>query len=122
MWVALCLDFDLAAQGETFEEARNHLDGMITEYVADALTGPDRDHAASLLNRRAPWRYWLHYYLLGLAQWVRGRTPAGRQSFQKPCRSPWPGERTLSAPDLPRGQAYPARLGVHAPPPARDIA
>jgi hypothetical protein len=82
-WVALCLDFDLAAQGETFEEARNHLDGMITEYVADALTGPDRDHAASLLNRRAPWRYWLHYYLLGLVQLVRGRTPASRQLFQE---------------------------------------
>ena len=83
VWVALCLDFDLAAQGETFEDARNHLDGMITEYVADALTGPDHDHAATLLNRRAPWRYWLRYYALSLVQWMRGQRPAGRQSFQE---------------------------------------
>lgn len=78
-WVALCLDFDLAAQGETFEEARTRLDGMMTDNVADALTGPDRGHAAALLNRRAPWHDWVRYYTLSLVQWVRGQIPVGRQ-------------------------------------------
>jgi len=82
VWVAMCLDFDLAAQGETLAEARAHLDAMITDYVADALTGEDRDHAAALLNRRAPWRYWLRYFVLSLVRLVRPHA-ASAQSFQE---------------------------------------
>lgn len=32
-WVAVCLDFNLAAQGDSFEEVKIKLEAMITEYV-----------------------------------------------------------------------------------------
>jgi hypothetical protein len=83
VWVALCLDFDLAAQGETFADARARLDAMINDYVEDALTGEDRAHARSLLNRRAPWRYWLRYYWFALVQKVRIRPPRGGRPFRE---------------------------------------
>lgn len=63
-WVAMCLNFDLAAQGDTFEEARQHLDEQIRSYVEDALVGEDREHAHSLLSRKAPWSEWVKYWLL----------------------------------------------------------
>lgn len=63
-WVALCLDFNLAAQGDTFEEVKTKLDAMIAEYVYDALAGPDKQYAAQLLSRRAPFIAWLKYFFL----------------------------------------------------------
>lgn len=61
-WQAFCLDFDLAAQADSFEEARAKLASMIGEYLYDALRGEDRDHADQLLRRRAPWHMWLRFY------------------------------------------------------------
>lgn len=63
-WVALCLDFDLAAQGDTFEEARQCLDEQIRSYVEDALIGEDREHAPALLSRKAPLSEWVKYWFL----------------------------------------------------------
>jgi predicted RNase H-like HicB family nuclease len=75
-WVALCLNFDLAAQGETFDEAKARLDAMLNEYVADALTGADQDQADAFLNRRAPWYYWLRYWAyVALARLRPRRSP-----------------------------------------------
>jgi len=67
IWVALCLDFDLAAQSETFHDARRKLDAMIVDYVESALVGEDREYADQLLNRRAPLRYWAKFYWFVLA-------------------------------------------------------
>ena len=61
-WVAFCLDFDLAVQGDSLEDVRRRLDAQIAEYVYDALAGEDRAHADELLSRRAPLRLWLRYY------------------------------------------------------------
>lgn len=63
-WVAMCLDFDLAAQGDTFDEARQSLDGQIRSYVEDALIGDDQQHAPALLARKAPFTEWVKYWLL----------------------------------------------------------
>lgn len=76
-WVGLCLDFDLAAQGETFDEARLRLDAQIATYLREALAGPDREHAGNLLRRRAPWRYWAMYWAALLAHRMHLR-PAAR--------------------------------------------
>lgn len=73
-WVAMCLDFDLAAQGDTYLEARERLAAQIHGYVRDALVGDDQDQAAYFLTRRrAPLRYWLKFYWLGLLAALRGR-------------------------------------------------
>jgi len=61
-WIAFCLDFDLAAQADTFEQAKTKLESMIKEYVFDALVGEDKGYAEQLLTRKAPLFEWLKYY------------------------------------------------------------
>lgn len=84
-WVALCLDFTLAAQGGTFNEAKACLDAQIREYVYDALQGEDRPHAAYLLSRRAPMRDWIKYYFHRLRAQVlrRGGKPRTHKPFKE---------------------------------------
>ena len=62
-WQAFCLDLCLAAQADSFEDAKHRLDSMIREYVYDAVAGEDKEHVEQLLlHRSAPWRYWVKYY------------------------------------------------------------
>ena len=65
-WVAVCLDFNLASQGDSFEDVKSKLEAMIAEYVYDALAGEDKRYAAQLLSRRAPLSFWLKYYFIKL--------------------------------------------------------
>ena len=50
-------------RGESFQDVKRILEGMIKEYVTDALTGIDREFAGALLRRRAPLKYWMKYYV-----------------------------------------------------------
>lgn len=64
LWFAVCLDLSLAAQGASFEEARQKLDAQIQEYLQDALCGQDQKHAEYLISqRKAPAGEWARYYL-----------------------------------------------------------
>lgn len=65
-WSILCLDFDLAAQGATLDQAKVSLDAMLKEYLYDALAGKHKDAASYLLRRRAPLKYWIKFYWLCL--------------------------------------------------------
>nr|VFK21504.1 MAG: hypothetical protein BECKLPF1236B_GA0070989_12602 [Candidatus Kentron sp. LPFa]VFK65968.1 MAG: hypothetical protein BECKUNK1418G_GA0071005_107416 [Candidatus Kentron sp. UNK]VFK70613.1 MAG: hypothetical protein BECKUNK1418H_GA0071006_103328 [Candidatus Kentron sp. UNK] len=62
-WQAFCLDFTLAAQGDTFEESRAKLVSMVEEYIYDAVNGEDRKYRKQLLSRRASARFWVKYYV-----------------------------------------------------------
>jgi len=64
LWLAVCLDFALAAQADTLDEARHKLDAQIRDYLHDALAGTDRMHAGQLLARRAPLSFWMEYWAL----------------------------------------------------------
>lgn len=63
-WQAFCIDFCLAAQGESLPEVKNKLKSMISEYLYDALVGEDREFANQLLKRKAPFKQiaTYHYY------------------------------------------------------------
>jgi hypothetical protein len=61
-WTLLCLDFSLAAQADTIAEAQRLLREQIVHYVEDVTVGPDQEHAAELLRRPAPLKYWVKYY------------------------------------------------------------
>lgn len=63
-WQAFCIDLNLAAQGDTYEEVRRKLHLQIDEYVSDALTGEDREYADQLLDRPAPFSIRAKYYIL----------------------------------------------------------
>jgi hypothetical protein len=70
-WQAFSLEFGLAAQGASAQEAKRKLESMIEWYVRDALVGEDREHAYELLVRRkARWPIFLRYYLAWAASHV----------------------------------------------------
>ena len=62
-WEAACLEFCLAAQGDTLEEVRAKLDAQIRSYLKDISEGgPDYEYQHELLNRRAPFSSYLTFY------------------------------------------------------------
>ncbi|MGR8932499.1 MAG: DUF1902 domain-containing protein [Gammaproteobacteria bacterium] len=63
VWVAVCLDFCLATQGDSFDEVKHKLEEQINDYVTEALQ--DKEYGVQLLNRKAPFSSWLEYY------WIR---------------------------------------------------
>ena len=52
LWVAMSLEFGLAAQAHSELDARNKLRAQVRDYVTEAYT-IDKAHQTSLLNRRA---------------------------------------------------------------------
>ena len=62
LWVAVCIDFCLATQGESPEEAKQKLEEQIVFYVEEALE--DKVYGNQLLNRKAPLSNFLVYYLI----------------------------------------------------------
>lgn len=83
-WIVMSLEFSLAAQAETLEQAQHLLHSQITEYLTDALVGQDREHAAELLSRRAPLKYWVIYWV---ARCIRN---IGNHKIVKTFREPMP--------------------------------
>jgi hypothetical protein len=61
-WQAFSLEFGLAVQANTKQEAKRKLEIMIYSYLFDALVGEDRDHAEELLRRRATPSVYVKYY------------------------------------------------------------
>lgn len=85
-WSLMCLDFSLAAQAETLEEAQVLLQSQIKEYLIEALEGQDRAFAPSLLSRRAPAKYWLKWWW-GVAQRkLLKQHNAQQKAFRDPMR------------------------------------
>jgi len=50
IWVAVCLDFCLATQGDSLNEVKRKLEEQITFYVSEALE--DKEYGNQLLGRR----------------------------------------------------------------------
>ncbi|MCC5824700.1 hypothetical protein [Alkalimonas sp.] len=63
VFVAVCIDLCLAAQGESLQDAIEKLDSQIAFYVTDVYEN-ERDHAEQLLTRKAPWQQRLTYYAI----------------------------------------------------------
>ncbi len=64
VWVAICLDFTLAVQGESLEEVKRKLEEQISFYVEEAFQ--DKEYGSQLLSRRAPISSWIEYYFIRL--------------------------------------------------------
>lgn len=85
-WEAICLNFDLAVQGESFEAVRASLEQAIRMYIDYAVDQPEAVRE-ELLSRRAPWHvrakvaFQLFTYSL-----FRSRPKADAQAgFPVPC-------------------------------------
>ncbi len=81
-WSARCLDFTLYAVGETQEEAKEKLVLEIDEYLYQAIEGIDKEFAAQLLLRRAPFQDWALYYAISFLQNFRSFSGWFGQTFQ----------------------------------------
>lgn len=71
-WIVACLDFDLAAQDDTFEGAKRRIADQIQTYIETALTLDCGIHAEQLLNRKAPLGDWLLFYVGSFLQFFHG--------------------------------------------------
>jgi hypothetical protein len=97
-WQVFSLEFGLAAQADTFAQARKKMDGMIQGYLYDALVGEDREHALDLLTRTAPWWVFVRYYWAGFLSGVAAgihRSKKGKRL--KTFGEPWGVEFTKLA-------------------------
>ncbi len=65
-WQAFCIDYSLAAQGDSFQEVKYKLERMMSDYVYDALAGEDREFVGQLLTRKAPFSQFATYYWISL--------------------------------------------------------
>ena len=61
-WVAVCIDYNLAAQAGSLIEAKGKLMDMVDEYIFDSVSGEDIIHASHLLHRKASFYFLLRYY------------------------------------------------------------
>lgn len=91
VWSAICIDFSLAAQASSFDDAKRKLNAQIVDYVRDAMT-VDREHAAYLLQRRAPFSQLLAYRILRLRSRVHALKTASTKLFTQalpvvPCNA-----------------------------------
>lgn len=70
VWVAVCIDLCLAAQGSTLVDAKQKLHDMVHSYIEDAF-GTDSAYAAQLLQRKAPTSQIIRYHwILFLTKWM----------------------------------------------------
>ncbi|MCQ4257451.1 hypothetical protein [Stutzerimonas stutzeri] len=84
LWIAACPQFTLAAQGDSFEEAKGKLEAQIKSYVVEALT-VDRAHAAELLSRQAPLAMRLRYQVLSFVCNLARSSRKRIRFFQEPA-------------------------------------
>lgn len=83
LWIAACPSFTLAAQGDSFEEAKRKLEQQIKSYVVEALT-IDREHAGELLSRKAPWYVTARYEALVLLSRLSASFKRRFKAFKEP--------------------------------------
>lgn len=85
-WEAICVDFDIAVQGTSFDEVRAMLNEAVASYVEDAMAEApaDRDR---LLNRHAP--LWVKFKFaaafLAHISFGRSRSKELQAGFDIPC-------------------------------------
>jgi hypothetical protein len=85
-WEALCIDFDLAVQGQSFEEVYHFLNFAIVDYVSRVRELPPADRER-LLKRRAPLWEQLSFLLSLLRGALRshGGGDDERHGYTLPC-------------------------------------
>lgn len=88
-WQAICLDLDIAVQGETLDEVRSALNSAVRSYVIDVLALKDGRDKYRLLNRRAPLLLRLNYAARLAWQSLNAHRRDGgmRESFEIPCHA-----------------------------------
>jgi hypothetical protein len=84
-WEAICLDFDVAVQAESFAEVSRKLGEALHSYVEYVNTLPEEDRKRFLM-RQVP-RYVRAKFILGVISTMlfQRADRSGHQSFGLPC-------------------------------------
>ena len=89
-WEGICIDFDIAVQGKSFDEVRTLLDEAVHSYVIDACA-EEPSTARRLLNRKAPLSVRLGLAASYLAHIVSSSNHDGdreyKAGFDLPCHA-----------------------------------
>jgi len=87
-WEAICVDLDIAVQGETFDEVYHLLRAEIADYLACAAQEAP-DQARRLMTRSAPWYVRLRLKLAFLWIWFihSGSDDGNTAGFTVPCHA-----------------------------------
>ena len=86
-WEAICLDFDLSVQGETFEQVYRDLNQSIEMYMEYVATLP-KEERGQFLGRRAPLNLRLKYVWALLWAAFKSKTnDAERAGFLVRCQA-----------------------------------
>ncbi|MGH7052445.1 MAG: hypothetical protein ACREFK_10785 [Stellaceae bacterium] len=84
-WEAICLDFDIAVQGESFSKVEQKLREALNSYIEYVNTLPQQDRQ-QFLDRRVPWHVRARFVLgVTLSMLFHGADGSGPQSFGLPC-------------------------------------
>ena len=87
-WEAICLDFDLAVQGDSFEDVYHGLNKMVVGYleVVESYSASDRKR---FLRRKAPFLLRLKYAMIFFLTYLMDSpTKMERHSFTAYTRCP----------------------------------
>ena len=83
-WWAICLDLDIAVQGDSFPEVRDSLHQAIDMYLERVSELPAHEQAR-LLRRRAPWYLRAKFHLHALLEKVRRQDGGRHRQFVIPA-------------------------------------
>lgn len=84
-WEAICLDLDIAVQGESFAEVLDSLNEAISLYLESVSELPEEERA-SLLNRPAPWSVRTRFLRFAVRSFfAHGDDGPYRHQFTLPC-------------------------------------
>ncbi len=64
-WFSICIDLNLAVQGDSVKEVKEKMHTVIHDYIDEALT-EDVEYIGDLLPRRAPMSFILKYYVISV--------------------------------------------------------
>ncbi|MFI4981687.1 MAG: hypothetical protein ACHQIO_15175 [Nevskiales bacterium] len=79
-WEAICLDFDLAVQGRSFDEVTDKIRDQVRLFLDGVRDLPPADQAR-LLRRRVPPSLQLRLLLSVFWSVLRGRRDGGREEY-----------------------------------------
>lgn len=70
-WYGMCLELDLAAEADSPDELKEKLHEIIVSYIESVLDTDDKSSIPDLLNRRAPFKYFLKYHRIKARNSIR---------------------------------------------------
>lgn len=71
-WFTICIDLNLYARADSFQDARSKLHEIIHEYIHEALT-EDAQYISDLIPRKAPLYFRLQYFYLWILSKLKSR-------------------------------------------------